>query len=63
MTQRLFPGMRVRHPQEPGWGVGQVQSSIGHRVTVTFENRGKVVIDAAVVALETIDDDRGGARE
>jgi hypothetical protein len=63
MTQRLVPGMRVRHPQEPGWGIGQVQSSIGARVTVTFENAGKVVIDAAVVALEKIEDDRGGAGE
>jgi hypothetical protein len=55
----LHPGVRVRHPGEPGWGAGQVQSSIGGRVTVNFENRGKVVINAAVVPLEILDDDAG----
>ena len=34
------------------WGLGQVQSAIGRRVTVTFENAGKVVIDTDVVALQ-----------
>lgn len=53
----LHPGVRVRHPGEPGWGTGQVQSSISGRVTVSFENRGKVVIPAGTVALEVLDDD------
>lgn len=45
------PGQAVRHPQRPDWGVGQVQSSIGGRVTVNFENAGKVLINARVVTL------------
>jgi len=52
----LEPGMLVRHPQMPEWGVGQVQSNIGGRVTVNFENEGKVVIDASFVALEVVYD-------
>ena len=41
----LEPGMYVRHPTESDWGVGQVQSSIKGKVTVNFEETGKVVID------------------
>ena len=52
----IEPGHRVRHPQEPDWGVGQVQSVIGDRVTVNFEHRGKVLINAAVVTLDVLDD-------
>ncbi len=48
----LEPGMLVRHPRQPDWGVGQVQSNIGGKVTVNFEHRGKVVIDSRHVALE-----------
>jgi len=47
----LAPGMLVRHPDRPDWGLGQVQSRIGARITVTFEHEGKVVIDGAEVAL------------
>lgn len=46
------PGDYVRHPKQPDWGLGQVQSAIGHRVTVMFENAGKVLVDTRVVALE-----------
>ncbi len=49
------PGQFVRHPQQPAWGTGQVQSVIGTRVTVNFENAGKVLINAALVALEEVD--------
>lgn len=45
------PGCLVRHPDRPDWGVGQVQSVIGHRVTVNFEDAGKLVIDRRVVSL------------
>ena len=51
----LAPGIFVRHPQEPDWGIGQVQSAIGHRVTVNFENRGKLTIDIRHVALLIVD--------
>jgi len=52
----LEPGMLVRNPERPDWGVGQVQSNIGGRVTVNFENEGKLVIDASLVALEMVYD-------
>lgn len=57
MHERLTPGMRVRHPAEPDWGIGQVQSAIGNRVTVTFEHAGKKLIDVAVIGLIPVDDD------
>lgn len=50
------PGMRVRHPDRPDWGVGQVQSVVGSRVTVNFEHAGKVLINTAQVSLEQVDD-------
>ncbi|OYV35239.1 MAG: DUF3553 domain-containing protein [Acidocella sp. 20-61-6] len=46
------PGQYVRHPQQPGWGLGQVQSAIGTRVTVMFEHAGKVVVDTSRVILD-----------
>lgn len=52
MSNLLEPGMMVRHPQQPDWGLGQVQSSIGNRVTVNFEHAGKVVIDLRQIALQ-----------
>ncbi len=47
----LGPGMLVRHPGQPDWGLGQVQSVIGSRITVNFENTGKVVIDGNRIEL------------
>lgn len=55
MTEIIEPGMRVRHPAQPDWGVGQVQSVVGDRITVNFEHAGKVLINAAVIALEVED--------
>jgi hypothetical protein len=55
MDMRLVPGAMVRHPDQPDWGLGPVQSVIGDRVTVNFEDRGKVVINARVIALEIVD--------
>ena len=59
MVQRavLEPGQRVLHPARPDWGVGQVQSAIGNRVTVNFENAGKVVLNLAATRLDLIDDE------
>jgi len=56
MTQDLAPGMRVRHPLRPDWGIGQVQSAIGHRVTVNFEHAGKVLINSDKVALTAVEE-------
>ena len=49
---QLGPGQWVLHPEHPEWGPGQVQSAVGARVTVNFENRGKVLINAALVELD-----------
>lgn len=51
MSAVLEPGMLVRHPEKMDWGLGQVQSVIGARVTVNFEHAGKVVIDSNRIAL------------
>jgi transcription elongation factor GreA-like protein len=56
MAQAHFtPGQFVRHPTQPNWGLGQVQSADGTRVTVNFENAGKILINTAHVALEEAD--------
>jgi len=47
----LEPGALVRHPTQPDWGLGQVQSNISGRITVNFEHQGKVVIDGQHVDL------------
>ena len=51
----LSPGDFVRHADQPDWGLGQIQSIAGHRITVTFENAGKVVIDGNVIELQPAD--------
>jgi hypothetical protein len=56
----LEPGVLVRHPREDGWGLGQVQSVAGAKVTVNFENAGKQVIDTANVRLIYVGDDPRG---
>lgn len=50
--------MRVRLPARPDWGIGQVQSVAGQRITVNFEHAGKVLINAAAAVLEPVEDDR-----
>jgi hypothetical protein len=50
------PGDYVINPVNKDWGIGQVQSIIGNKVTVNFENFGKRVINAENVILEKIDD-------
>ncbi|MBU2982399.1 DUF3553 domain-containing protein [Lentibacter algarum] len=52
----LTPGMRVRHPNMPDWGVGQVQSNIAGKVTVNFPDAGKVVIDSNRIELQLVFD-------
>jgi len=47
----LEPGMLVRHPDHSDWGVGQVQSNIGGKITVNFREEGKVVIDGSRILL------------
>lgn len=57
MPDSIFePGQFVRHPARPDWGLGQVQSVIGDRVTVNFENAGKLLINTAHTPLDILPD-------
>ena len=58
MSSDFVPGMRVRLPAQPDWGTGQVQSVAGDRVTVNFENAGKVTLRLSAAALEPVEDER-----
>jgi len=49
--------MRVRLPARPDWGVGQVQSVAGDRVTVNFENAGKVTLRLSAAGLEPLEEE------
>ncbi len=53
----LVPGAFVRHPDRPDWGLGRIQSVIGSRATVNFEDAGKLVIDLDRVGLTVVDPD------
>ena len=46
--------MIVHHPDRPDWGLGQVQSNIGERITVNFEHAGKIVVDGRHVSLTQV---------
>ena len=50
----LAPGEWVRLASAPEWGVGQVQSVAGVRVTVNFEHAGKRLVMADVAVLESV---------
>ena len=56
MAQDLVPGMLVSHPEETDWGIGQVQSVIGDRITVNFQHAGKALINGARVTLVVVED-------
>ena len=45
------PGDYVKNPANEDWGIGQVQSITGNKVTVNFENVGKKVINANLIEL------------
>lgn len=47
----LEPGTLVQNPDRPDWGVGQVQSNIGGKVTVNFPDEGKLVLDSRRITL------------
>ena len=51
LNAMLEPWMLVTHPQQPDWGIGQVQSNIAGRITVNFREAGKVVIDGRRIEL------------
>jgi hypothetical protein len=54
LNAMLEPGMLVEHPQAPEWGTGQVQSNVGGKVTVNFQNAGKQVIEGSRVLLRPV---------
>ena len=53
------PGDYVKNPANKDWGIGQVQSIIGNKVTVNFENYGKRVINVENITLEKINKHHG----
>jgi len=57
MDPFIEPGVLVRHPDRADWGLGQVQSVVGARVTVDFEEAGKQTIDTSAVRLLYVGDD------
>ena len=51
------PGDYVINPLNKNWGIGQVQSIIGNKVTVNFENYGKRVINVENINLEKVNNE------
>jgi hypothetical protein len=56
-VNRLAPGTFVRSTTNPDWGLGQVQSAIGDKITVNFEHRGKLVLNIAAAPLLVVEPD------
>ena len=50
------PGDKVFNPANKEWGIGQVQSIIKDKITVNFQNVGKMVINGENVELKRIND-------
>ena len=48
------PGDFVINPRNKSWGTGQIQSIIKNKVTVNFENIGKIVINSKEIFLEKV---------
>jgi len=59
----LTPGDRVRHPDALDWGIGQVQSVDGDRVTINFEHAGKQLILINIITLVAISAENDVQRE
>ena len=57
MQFEFEPGDYVINPSNKNWGIGQVQSIIGTKVTVNFENYGKRVINVENINLEKVSDE------
>ena len=54
MILNYEPGDYVMNPNNKGWGIGQIQSMVQNKVTVNFENVGKIVINTQKIILEKI---------
>ena len=57
------PGDYVKNPANSEWGIGQVQSIIGNKVTVNFENFGKRVINIENVKLERVESEQSRVKK
>lgn len=55
MIDYLSPGSFVRLDGRPDWGIGQIQTVIGARVTVNFEHAGKQLINTERASLVAVD--------
>ena len=55
MFFNLEPGDFVINPTNKSCGIGQIQSIIKNKVTVNFENVGKMVINSKEIILEKVD--------
>ena len=55
----IQPGSFVRHPQAPELGLGRVQTVVGDKITVNFEEAGKLIVDGATVELVFADPNDG----
>ena len=53
--QFLSPGGYVHLEGRPDWGLGQIQSVVGSRVTVNFEHAGKQLINTDRAMLLSAD--------
>ena len=56
----ISPGDFVRHPQAPDLGLGRVQTVVGDKITVNFENAGKLIVDGAIIELMPADPNASG---
>ena len=54
MNLDLEPGDFVTNPSNKSWGIGQIQSIIKNKVTVNFENKGKLVINIKAIILKKV---------
>ena len=54
MFLNFEPGDYVVNPKNKSWGIGQIQSIIKNKITVNFENSGKMVINAKEITLEKV---------
>ena len=54
MLLNYEPGDFVINPKNRNWGMGQIQTIVKSKVTVNFENIGKIVINSKEIILEKI---------
>tara|TARA_B100000427_G_scaffold306160_1_gene292687 strand:- start:475 stop:651 length:177 start_codon:yes stop_codon:yes gene_type:complete len=58
MILEFEPGDKVINPIKKDWGIGQIQSIINGKITVNFENIGKIVINSNNIKLEKINNEQ-----